>query len=478
MLVTFARAERLGAGSSRRAAEGGPVDLRRLEQIVSALRPHARLVDPRALHEESREPYRKKGAVSFDGAAAVEALEDALATIRADRELGLFSEESITDALVARLPSCLGSADRVTDRECARLILDDLSAKPVADFHVVRPIMGARLHETARVEFGPCVVSTWDSCSRELAARYAGALSRGLWYRDPEFVVTVHVRARDPERALEIADQQLALFENALRFLIADTHGRFGVGVFVSRPIGTQEHLVLYETGAQSGNQYVGPFDRVALSDPWFHDESTGSRRIWSLLARDPNDWERRLLKAIDWIGKALHDPNPDDAFVQYVFALEALLVFDEKGTSFGPSIVHNIAESTAFVLGRTLEGRIEIEGKIKGLYGIRSAIAHGGHGSSPSRRDLSFALYFSKLMVQDFLVRPEFSTFTSPKHLRDWLRTQRYSVPTSPSSDVEVSPARACGEAGEAGPATALSQESSPPSNEGSPANPEGRTP
>ena len=159
---------------------------------------------------------------------------------------------------------------------------------------------------------------------------------------------------------------------------------------------------------------------------------------------------------------------------MQYVFAVEALLVFDEKGTRFGPAVVHNIAESMAFVLGQTLEDRIEIEGRVKDIYSTRSAIAHGWHGSSVSRRELLSALSFSRTLVLDFLVRAEFRDFTSAKQLRDWLQVQRYSpatppVPTAQAPQVSalVTPSGATGAA-----------ESASPESEGPAPNRGGRTP
>lgn len=414
---------------------------RRLEDALEGL------AEPRIRIGEDGQVFKEVGRLRFVGSDALTVLEDTLNELASDPDLGL-SSRAVLLAVVARLLlEGLQDPQNTPLLECARRAIENLTARPLHEWRVLRSIHGVVVEPTtpidasssparSRVELGPFPVSTWEDYERTVWTGHPMVARLGEhirpWSQVPRQVVEVRVRARDGARAREIADSRYTTFDNALRYMIADQSGRFGVGVLDPRHHSFRTYVALSETGglAQGATSH-GPSDEVRLNDPYFVDANNGNRRVWELLGREqPSAWERKLLAAIDWIGKAVHDPNPDDAFVQYVFALEALLLFHEKNVHVGPSIVHAISESSAFVLGDTLEGRIAVESDVKRLYGVRSAVAHG-RAAAVSPRDLRLALRVSKGLVMAFLVRPEFASLASPEQFLSWVQKQRYDKPS-----------------------------------------------
>ena len=98
---------------------------------------------------------------------------------------------------------------------------------------------------------------------------------------------------------------------------------------------------------------------------------------MWNLFDdNDLNEMECRLKEAIIWTAKATHENDDSIAYVECFLALEAILM--EQDGFINKSITAQISEYVAFLLCKELDKRIALEKKLKQLYKIRSAIAHG----------------------------------------------------------------------------------------------------
>jgi hypothetical protein len=137
---------------------------------------------------------------------------------------------------------------------------------------------------------------------------------------------------------------------------------------------------------------------------------------------------ERRVLTAVEWVGRGVYDRNPTTGFAQFMFAYEALLNYEGDGkTHFSPALGHGMAEIAAFVLSTDRDERKATWARLKELYGLRCGIAHGG-GKSASRAEYDEARRIVSRLVTRLLVDPELKSFGKLQRVRDWTTEKRFS--------------------------------------------------
>jgi hypothetical protein len=102
-----------------------------------------------------------------------------------------------------------------------------------------------------------------------------------------------------------------------------------------------------------------------------------GFGRISMMLAADnPDDLQNRILRAIQWAGRALVDPRREESFLLMAIALESLLLRNQKDENIG----FKIALRCAHLIGLPqLPAKKLLVHAVKELYARRSAIVHSG---------------------------------------------------------------------------------------------------
>ena len=86
---------------------------------------------------------------------------------------------------------------------------------------------------------------------------------------------------------------------------------------------------------------------------------------------------EKRIMNAIDLYGRAVYDYGTAIGFQEAMLSVESLLQIN-LGELISKSIGAEISEACALLLSNTYKERVQIEKRIKTLYGMRSKIAHG----------------------------------------------------------------------------------------------------
>jgi hypothetical protein len=101
------------------------------------------------------------------------------------------------------------------------------------------------------------------------------------------------------------------------------------------------------------------------------------------------SECDRRLARAVSWYAKGADAESDEEAYVCLAIALEALLVGDEGRTPLSStgSISQRLGDRVAFLRGRDVSQRVDIEKQTKTLYGLRSGIVH--EGKSVNRDEL-----------------------------------------------------------------------------------------
>ncbi|CAM3930331.1 HEPN domain-containing protein [Mucilaginibacter galii] len=159
----------------------------------------------------------------------------------------------------------------------------------------------------------------------------------------------------------------------------------------------------------------------VDMSDEYYRKKENGNASVWALVQKnEKSEIEKRSLQAITWIGNAVADQNPSKSLVQYVFAIEGMLQYTPE-SFITPSIISQIGDWLAFIIGEEKDERKSIVNYFKNVYRKRSAIAHGG-AKTITQEDLSIAMQIAKHMVISFLTKPPFSEMKTVKDLSDFI--------------------------------------------------------
>jgi hypothetical protein len=266
-----------------------------------------------------------------------------------------------------------------------------LKSAPLQAFAVLREIHGLRLDDNTKpCTRGPFTIYNFATHEALLNAK-AAVNPEAIWLgHTPVYLIETTTHAREEQKAMELADRRFEQFEMMMRFFLGFQRDRFEVGVLNYHGLQGRQAYVFTEAGGYAASMTRhGPIDTVPIDDPYFVDADMGFDRIWGLLSTSKTEVERRLLLAAEWIGQAYSDLSAPSAFLKAAIALEILFTVQEK-TIINASILSQISESVALLLGSTKEDRLKIEAELKRLYGMRSAIAHAGKANVPQEDLLS----------------------------------------------------------------------------------------
>lgn len=254
-------------------------------------------------------------------------------------------------------------------------------------------------------------------------------------FRSAKAVVSIRIKARDNRRAVERADVHFDRFVHTIRYMIASVGDQYDVGVFDHDSVASLHYFALSNTYPHplKGMGTHGAYHLIDLGHPYFTAPSWGHDKIWSLIADDyrgniqgKDALGHRLLSAIQWIGKGVrdHDVGRGRQFVQYMFALEALL----SSQNHDVPITDRLAEYTAFILEDEGDARLDVAQEVSRLYGKRSDIAHG-RKHVVSNEDADKALQIVKDLVVALLTKSTFGGITDMSELEKWAKRKRYGA-------------------------------------------------
>jgi len=290
------------------------------------------------------------------------------------------------------------------------------------------------------VRLGPFTVYDPQGHAAALAAAYpnysATEIERRLrYFQATKAVVSVRIKARDNRRAVERADVLFDRFVHTIRYMIAPVGDEYDVGVFDHDELTSLHYLAISDTYPRPlhGTRAHGVYHPIDLGHPYFTAPGWGHDKIWSLIGDDyrgkiqgEDALGRRLLSAIQWVGKGVRDRDVGRGrqFVQYMFALEALLTSQNHDVP----ITDRLAEYAAFILEDDGEARLAVARDVGRLYGKRSDIAHG-RGYLVSDEDAAKALQIVRGLVVALLTKPAFEVLTDISGLESWAKRKRYGA-------------------------------------------------
>jgi hypothetical protein len=298
---------------------------------------------------------------------------------------------------------------------------------PLQRLRVVRRIYGVMLPPGGSpVQMGDFTIGFGRQIFGPVKENSILAIGLGTGELDLLFIECT-VEARDADRAVEMADALFYRFELIFRVFIGRRTERIEVGVLNYVGPQMRNRVVLSPGGGVTqGSSWEGALQTIPLDDPYFSAPAPPFTRLFQLISRENNDLEKHVLRCAEWTGQAIAEANAASAFVKAAIALEVLFSLNEKGI-ITPSIMAQIAEGCAFLLGNEQMSPLEIEREVKRLYGVRSSVVHSGK-DSVDEEDLNWLIEICRKVLIALLTSKELAEIKSITMLAEHFRRKKYA--------------------------------------------------
>lgn len=311
---------------------------------------------------------------------------ESISKFLASKEGGVLSQEWFLLILRRTLIDCKDICDSIIDAR-VKVFEANLIDLEIAEFKVVKSFYGATLSQSDfPIRFGNLTVYELPRHENELVEQLPFGENSGFRNaNNTRAVIQCVVRCRDPAKALELANNAFNSFEMLMAFLLGEENIHFSIGILRMRFAPYQNATIVKEGWISSedeiNNNYNGDFEISSLPEYLPNNPNFDLECLIAMVLSPKNELEKKICMAIEWIGEAYSDRNRSSSYLKAVISLEALLKNDEKSV-ISPSIMSSIAEQCAYLNGRSAEECLNIESKIKKMYGERSKIAHTGSSS------------------------------------------------------------------------------------------------
>ena len=340
---------------------------------------------------------------------------------------GTISRELVINELIPRIrqKKISGSAFTLAEADLFKNTICDL---PVQVFRVLRRILGIEMAvDAGPIRFGDFLI---DFGRRFFAsAQESPLLASTLTPEDlNQLFIECRVEARDTTVALELADALFYRFELIFRVFIGRRTRWVEVGVANYSGPQMRGRFILSEDGhpVSHSSSWEGAMQPFILGDTRFPMPTPPFIRLFGLISRPNNEFEKHVIRCAEWTGQAIAEPNAAAALVKAAIALEVLFSANEKG-AITPSIMAQISESCAFLLGNDTTAPMEIEREVKRLYGVRSSVVHSGK-DSVNEKDLNAFISICRRVMLMLLTDQEFSGMSNMGQLADYFRGRKYA--------------------------------------------------
>ncbi len=306
------------------------------------------------------------------------------------------------------------------------LIKDNLLSAKKNKYRVFRDILGVKLNDN-EINFGPFMVFYWPNYKIQIEEKYPQN-NETMWVRSTHsYMIQLFVESRDQEKAIEKAEALFRKFENVLHIMIGNPDNKFYISI-------TDVRITMYDliycfnedTQEISSSQNLKNLrDDITIEDSYFFNESNICL-INFVYRNKKNRYQKEIEKAIQWLGQALRERNIEDGFLKALISLEIILQKNKK-EMISPSITYQLAETISFILGNTMDERLNIAKEIKGLYSKRSAIVHSGTNSI-SEKDYVMACMYSRAIIYELICNPKYAS-RKYEEIEEIIKKEKYSV-------------------------------------------------
>lgn len=376
-------------------------------------------------------PYRHFGggpnSLLIEGNEALTIYENEIeALFNSNKEIPATYTFTKFETEVCNLLKILKRENRNCQPENIKMLFDQLLAVEIQEYEILNEVWGAQLQES-KIQFGDFTIYHFFRSNKELTEKYP-ELKNTIFtdHLKSNYLIGITIKARHQEKATEKAHEYFATFENAFNYMLADLRHNHQLSILTAPNQSTMDSIVCNKETMGKATKFVGRFSNIDLEHDVFTDSLQGNNLVWSLITKiEKSDVEKRLLNSIEWIGKATIEKEKPKALVQFVFAIEGLLHYNEGGF-ITPSIVSQLSDWLAFIIEDDMEQRKKISSYFKELYKKRSAIAHGA-SKIIDEADLHLALQISKLMIISFLTHEPLKNLKTISELNSYMTDLKF---------------------------------------------------
>ncbi|MBE7549350.1 MAG: hypothetical protein HS127_20230 [Planctomycetia bacterium] len=233
----------------------------------------------------------------------------------------------------------------------------------------------------------------------------------------------------EPDRALERAEEETLRVLDIIRYSIPSLyHDDQRVKVSLMGEITTiVKCSPMISSDSKSftlNNQVIGPLIPFELSDNSMKQmEKIGAIKLLAILTKPKeqvSEFERILLRSVHWYSSSLTQYEIENQFLNLITCLETFLT-PRDGNPIGTAI----AEGVVILITTGVENRIALKKEIQKLYGLRSAVSHGGK-KEILESDVKELNKIVRRLIMNMIRRID--EFKSQKELLSWIEEQKLS--------------------------------------------------
>ncbi|SEQ55459.1 hypothetical protein SAMN03159444_01930 [Pseudomonas sp. NFACC02] len=394
---------------------------------MSAMMELLKIVDTAELVKEKS----YKSWTSFDGTAVVTTNSNEyfiileLLAIDNSTIASRFSRKTIYKFIEDRLPKIKRTGDAPASAEA---FFAELLEQKSTSMTVTVPISGIRLDHDVR-EF-------------ELACfkfGYLQDLEVPLANQNGMYISTVISDVYDKEIAYEKAENAFLNFGKLIVFLAGKQDKSILIETGLPLKPDMSHELMYVSTNSyqvRDGNGFMSTADirtktieKIPVNDPFFISrEQLG--KVWGLYERKHagaklQDLEARILNTALALGESASTKDMRNSILYTCIALEVLFSHND-GALFQKSIGQNVADLFAFIVAKDVNSRKSIAKLTKKVYGMRSAIVHGGD-KEMSNENVTVN-YFLRGALTELLTAERFKDTKRMSTIYDMMQDAQYS--------------------------------------------------
>jgi hypothetical protein len=244
-------------------------------------------------------------------------------------------------------------------------------------------------------------------------------------------VARVQVCAVDATAAQSLAVKAVRQTLDCLNFFSND---RIGTGLYVRGDVerGLRVDAVIHlAEPAQPSGRFTSLSPRRSFPIRQV-SQRRGFGRISELLKKDTlSQLEARILKAIQWAGRARVERRTEQSFLLFAVALETLLLKDSGSPT---ELQYKLKLRTALLVsGRDLASKKLTVRQIGDLYTTRSKIVHAGK-FDVTDSELELIDQYARVALSVVLDREPFRTMTEEKDFEDWFEARLLAPDEKPA--------------------------------------------
>ena len=228
------------------------------------------------------------------------------------------------------------------------------------------------------------------------------------------------VTAVDSDAAIEIAIREVRKSLDVVNFFacqgylpVSSVYLPWEAQGLIEQFVGRQKSWGMIIHGRIKGA--VVPVDLRAL------DQLDSFRRALNLISQEnSNGFEKRLISALQWAGRASIQERSDQAFLFYAISLENLLL----GTKRETELSYRLSLYGAHLFGDSRKSRMETHERLKNLYRLRSGIVHAG-SALIGETELALIRHYAKRGILMLLLDEAFSKMVTEEDLDNYFKSR-----------------------------------------------------